>query len=129
MEFALKTALNKAVDAAVASDKDAAEIADHLQKKVDIKILSSEISGSGVTAVCRIASPDIAEFVDNFDVEDCATKEALVAAVIKAIDAAPVTEKEITVGFKSNGSGYELIALDEFLDAYTCGCLDLLKKK
>lgn len=127
IEYTLETSLEYAIDSAVAEDEDAAEVVAHLRQKSDIKVLSSEISANGVTAKCSVSAPDLTAFVENFDAKDYETREELVDAIKAAIDAAPVTSREVTVGFESTGDGYAPLSMEDFLNAYCGGSLELFE--
>jgi len=127
VEFSLETAVDVAIDAAVQDNEEIGRVAEHMQARVDMQVLSSTISGDGVTAQLKVTAPDLSEFIGTFDLNDYANEQELCDAVIAAIDKAPVTEKEVTVGLKKNGSEYELLELDAFLDAYLGGGIEILE--
>ena len=127
IEVVLENTLEFAVNSAVAENEDAAKVVAHMQKRIDMKVLSSEIKDTGAMAECRVASPDLTEFVENFNANDYATQEELVDAICKAIDTAPIVTHEMTLGFEVTEDGYNLIDVEVFLNAYCGGCLDILQ--
>jgi len=127
IEFALENALRAAVDAAVAENEDAAKVMAHMEKRIDLKVVSSEITQSGVTADCRVSSPDLTGFVESFHANDYATRAELVDAICKAVDTAPITTHEMTLGFRVTESGYDLIDIEDFLEAYSGGSFEILQ--
>ncbi len=127
VEKTLNAAVNGAIDAAVDGNEDISRVADEMQSNVELKVLSSSISEDGMTATCLVTAPDLTEFIGSFDINDYPNMEALCDAVIAAISDAPKTEKEITIGFQSTEDGYELLALDSFLNAYFGGGIDILE--
>lgn len=126
VEHVLETALTTAIKSAVVGNEDAVKVMEHMQNRVDVEILSCQPTQNGVDALCRVSSPDLTEFAENFNASDYETQEALVDAIIKAIDTAPVTEKEVKVGFKNEGGTYVPTGIEEFLNAYLGGGMELV---
>lgn len=127
VEFSLTSAINIAIDSAVGENEEIGRVADTLQKKVQMEVVSSSISGEGVTATCLVTAPDLTEFIGSFDLKDYENEQELCDAVIAAIESAPATQKEVTVGLKKTDSGYEPLDLEAFLNAYFGGGIDILK--
>ena len=127
IEFALEETLHLAVDAVAAENEDVAKVVTHIEKRVDIEVLSSQITADGVVAQCRVSSPDLTDFVENFDMNEYATQEEVIDAICKAVDTTSITTHEMNLGFLIQDGSYELVEVDAFLNAYCGGCLELLQ--
>lgn len=128
LEVSLTSAIDFAIYSAVGENEEIARVADSLQKRVQMKVVSSVISGEGLTAQCVITAPDLTEFIGSFDLNDYQNEQELCDAVIAAIENAPATQKEVTVGLKKTDSGYDLLDLEAFLNAYFGGGIDILNE-
>ena len=128
IEVVLENTLRFAVNSFVADAKDVSIVVEHMQNKVDMKVISSETTEVGLTARCRISSPDLTEFAENFDMDDYETREILVDAIIKAIDETEIVTQEVDVSFRITENGYDPVELDDFLNAYCGGTLELIRE-
>ena len=122
LDTSLRSAINLVINTAVAENEDAARVVEHMQAKISFEMLSTKTTKKGVDALYRVSSPDLTAFIEDFDANDYATQEEMVEAIIHAIDSAPVTEKEVTVGFQ-NGVPVEY---EDFLYAYSGGSYSLI---
>jgi hypothetical protein len=93
-----------------------------MQARIRFEILSTKTTKKGVDALYRVSSPDLTAFIKDFDVNNYATREEMVEAIINAIESASVTEKEVTVGFQ-NGVPVDF---EDFLYAYSGGSYSLI---
>lgn len=122
LDVSLRSAINLAINSAVADNEDAARVVEHMQARISFEMISTKTTNKGVDALYRVSSPDLTAFVEDFDVNNYATQEEMVEAIINAIEAAPITEKEVTVGFQ-NGVPVEY---EDFLYAYSGGSYGLI---
>jgi hypothetical protein len=122
LDISLRAAINLAINSAVAENEDAARVVEHMQARIKFEMISTKTTNKGVDALYRVSSPDLTAFIEDFDANDYATQEEMVEAIINGIEAAPITEKEVTVGFQ-NGVPVEY---EDFLYAYSGGSYGLI---
>lgn len=132
VEFALEATVDAVMDNALVELDQAAPVVESLQGKVELQVVSSQITQEGMTATCQVSAPDITEFVETLDVNDYTNddgtlnEDKLLNDLMAAIDGAPVTQQEVTVGLQSTENGYVPTDMEAFVNACTGGMLDAL---
>lgn len=124
VEVALNTTIETMLESTIRDNTVAekadgvADVANHIQDKVTLKVTDSSLFGETMTAQCMITAPDLTDFIENFDASQYATEQELYDAIKAAADNAPMTQKEVTIGLKKTEAGYEPMDIENLIAAY-----------
>ena len=117
LNFAMNDTIRNSVDPEHVDD--VTRVAEHIQKKVTLKVTDSTISGDGMTAQCVVTAPNMVEFIENFDLNNYANEQEVYDAIIAAADNAPFSDTQITIGLQKNANGeFEALDVGSLIAAY-----------